>query len=87
MLKDRMRAEVEIAAGTARLRSLLAVPSEASGIVVFAHGSGSSRRSPRNQYLASVLRGARLGTGAALAGRTGPARKAAARPGVAAGGR
>jgi hypothetical protein len=85
MLKDRMGAEVGIAAGTARLPSRLAVPSEASGIVVFAHGS--SRRSPRNQYLASVLRGARLGTGPALAGRTGPVCKAAARPGVAAGGR
>lgn len=45
MVRDRMEAEVEIAAGTARLPGRLAVPGEAAGIVVFTHGSGSSRRS------------------------------------------
>src|ERR1051325_8111652 len=40
----------------------LAIPSEAVGLVVFAHGSGSSRHSPRNQYVARVLREAGLGT-------------------------
>ena len=38
------------------------MPAEASGIVLFAHGSGSSRRSPRNQTVAAGLRDARLGT-------------------------
>lgn len=38
------------------------MPREALGLVLFAHGSGSSRHSPRNQYVARVLRGAGLGT-------------------------
>ena len=38
------------------------IPEGASGIVVFAHGSGSSRFSPRNQYVAGVMRDAGLGT-------------------------
>ena len=36
--------------------------SGATGLVIFAHGSGSSRRSPRNQFVAGVLREAKLGT-------------------------
>ncbi len=39
-----------------------ALPSSACGVVVFAHGSGSSRRSPRNQFVASSLREAGLAT-------------------------
>src|SRR6266850_1576938 len=38
------------------------VPPEASGLVIFAHGSGSGRHSPRNQYVARTLREAGLGT-------------------------
>ncbi len=38
------------------------VPPQAQGLVVFAHGSGSSRHSPRNQFVAGVLREAGLGT-------------------------
>lgn len=38
------------------------VPREASGLVIFAHGSGSGRHSPRNQYVARTLRDAGLGT-------------------------
>jgi putative phosphoribosyl transferase len=38
------------------------LPRNASGLVIFAHGSGSSRHSPRNQYVAGVLREAGLGT-------------------------
>jgi putative phosphoribosyl transferase len=38
------------------------LPASASGLVVFAHGSGSSRLSPRNTYVASVLHAHRLGT-------------------------
>jgi putative phosphoribosyl transferase len=45
-----------------RLAGQLTVPSGAAGIVVFAHGSGSSRHSARNRYVASVLTAAGLGT-------------------------
>ena len=44
------------------LEGSLAVPEAAPGVVLFAHGSGSSRHSPRNQYVARVLRKAGLGT-------------------------
>jgi putative phosphoribosyl transferase len=54
--------EVEAAAGTVQLPGYLTVPQGAPGIVVFAHGSGSSRHSPRNRYVASVLSEAGLGT-------------------------
>jgi putative phosphoribosyl transferase len=40
----------------------LIIPQRAAGVVLFAHGSGSSRHSPRNQYVAKQLREARLGT-------------------------
>jgi putative phosphoribosyl transferase len=40
----------------------LNVPAAASGVVIFAHGSGSSRHSPRNRYVAEVLRQAGLAT-------------------------
>ena len=54
--------EVEPAAGEVRLAGYLTVPMDAAGIVVFAHGSGSSRHSPRNRYVARVLNDAGLGT-------------------------
>ncbi len=44
------------------LEGILGVPEAASGIVLFAHGSGSSRLSPRNSYVAEALREAGLGT-------------------------
>jgi len=44
------------------LEGLLAVPRDAEGLVLFAHGSGSSRLSPRNNYVAKALREAGLGT-------------------------
>ncbi len=40
----------------------LALPAKATGLVLFAHGSGSSRHSPRNQFVARVLRQAGMGT-------------------------
>ncbi len=46
----------------AELGGFLTLPHEARGLVLFAHGSGSSRHSPRNQYVAEILQGARLGT-------------------------
>jgi putative phosphoribosyl transferase len=54
--------EVEVHAGPVHLGGHLTLPEEATGIVVFAHGSGSSRHSPRNRYVASVLNQAGLGT-------------------------
>ena len=53
---------MEPAAGEVRLAGYLTVPEDAAGIVVFAHGSGSSRHSPRNRYVARVLTEAGLGT-------------------------
>ena len=44
------------------LEGALSVPPDAGGVVLFAHGSGSSRLSPRNNYVASELRKAGLGT-------------------------
>ena len=55
-------ADVQAAAGEIRLAGYLTVPPNAPGIVVFAHGSGSSRHSPRNQYVARILTNAGLGT-------------------------
>ncbi len=54
--------QVEIPAGDVRLEGELALPVQADGLVVFAHGSGSSRHSPRNRYVANVLQQAGLGT-------------------------
>lgn len=54
--------EVEPVAGTTRLAGNLTVPAGAPGIVIFAHGSGSSRHSPRNRYVAAMLAEAGLGT-------------------------
>lgn len=54
--------DVEVPAGGAVLAGYLTMPSTAFGIVVFAHGSGSSRFSPRNQFVAEVLHEAGFGT-------------------------
>ena len=45
-----------------RLEGSLGVPTAAKGIVLFAHGSGSSRRSPRNRYVADMLNEGGLAT-------------------------
>jgi putative phosphoribosyl transferase len=58
-----MRSElVRIPADSVQMEGMLEIPSDAVGIVLFAHGSGSSRLSPRNNYVAGVLRDARLAT-------------------------
>ncbi|MGW2638950.1 phosphoribosyltransferase family protein [Streptomyces sp. NPDC001348] len=54
--------EVDVRAGPLELRGHLTVPEGAPGIVVFAHGSGSSRHSPRNQFVATGLNRAGLGS-------------------------
>lgn len=53
---------VSIASGTVVLEGMLELPAKASGVVLFAHGSGSSRHSPRNNYVAAQLREVGLGT-------------------------
>jgi putative phosphoribosyl transferase len=55
-------ADVVVLAGDLELPGHLTVPANARGIVVFAHGSGSSRNSPRNRAVATVLTSAGLGT-------------------------
>ena len=54
--------EVRITVGPVALSGYLHVPEEPSGIVMFAHGSGSSRHSSRNRYVASVLNDAGIAT-------------------------
>jgi putative phosphoribosyl transferase len=44
--------EVQIQAGRAVLSGNLIIPKNAAALVLFAHGSGSSRHSPRNQFVA-----------------------------------
>ena len=46
---------MRIDAGDTRLEGDLDFPADAQGVVLFAHGSGSSRHSPRNRYVAQVL--------------------------------
>jgi dienelactone hydrolase len=53
---------VRVAAGPVTLEGGLTVPAGAAGVVLFAHGSGSSRHSPRNRYVAARLREAGLAT-------------------------
>src|SRR5437763_10250692 len=54
--------QVSLASGKVRLDGELSVPRGARGVVLFAHGSGSSRHSPRNQYVARVIREAGVAT-------------------------
>jgi putative phosphoribosyl transferase len=54
--------EVQIQAGREDLFGNLNIPEGATGLVVFAHGSGSSRHSPRNQFVARTLNNAGLAT-------------------------
>jgi putative phosphoribosyl transferase len=54
--------EVQIPAGRAILSGSLTIPEKAMAVVLFAHGSGSSRHSPRNQFVARTLDIAGLGT-------------------------
>src|SRR5205807_1427383 len=53
---------VEIPAGHVTLEGNLGIPADATGIVLFAHGSGSSRHSPRNRAVARMMRDARIAT-------------------------
>lgn len=54
--------EIDIPIGRMSLKGRFSMPEEACGIVLFSHGSGSSRKSPRNNYVAEVLQQHKLGT-------------------------
>jgi putative phosphoribosyl transferase len=59
---DRIEIPVRIAAGQVALEGDLAVPNRARGVVLFAHGSGSGRHSPRNRFVAEALQEGGLAT-------------------------
>lgn len=61
-MHDSLERQVMIAAEHVALEGTLHVPSAAQGLVVFAHGSGSSRHSPRNRFVAEQLHTAGLAT-------------------------
>ncbi len=54
--------EVSVRAGEVTLAGSFVVPEDATGVIVFAHGSGSSRFSPRNRFVASALQRAGFAT-------------------------
>ena len=54
--------QVWVPAGAVNLEGNLSIPAGARGIVLFAHGSGSSRHSPRNRFVAQSLQNAGLAT-------------------------
>jgi pimeloyl-ACP methyl ester carboxylesterase len=64
MQTEAVKKLVSIPADQVTLEGLLELPENAAGIVLFAHGSGSSRHSPRNNFVAQILR--RTGTGTLL---------------------
>lgn len=53
---------IQITSGSISLEGNFSVPQDAKGVVIFAHGSGSSRNSPRNQYVAQTLQEGNLAT-------------------------
>lgn len=57
-----IRREVTVPAGKVTLAGELVIPPVAGGVIVFAHGSGSGRQSPRNNFVAGVLHGAGFAT-------------------------
>lgn len=62
MLTHEINEEVNITAGDAQLKGDLIIPPDAEAIVVFSHGSGSSRHSTRNRYVAEKLQEKGLAT-------------------------
>jgi len=54
--------EIEIKTNNESIRGILEVPKNAKGIVIFSHGSGSGRLSPRNNFVAKVLQKAGIAT-------------------------
>ena len=61
-MSTKLEQDVHIRIGQIQLEGELIIPAQAKGIVLFAHGSGSSRFSPRNQFVAGFLRKHQLAT-------------------------
>jgi dienelactone hydrolase len=61
-MSDFRRAEVQIPAGRTLLEGNLTIADQTKALILFAHGSGSSRHSPRNQFVARTLNEAELAT-------------------------
>ncbi len=61
-LRHTTETEVHIPVEGGTLEGLLAIPERSDGLVIFVHGSGSSRNSPRNRFVAHQLQAAGLGT-------------------------
>ncbi len=61
-MKENNERLVKIAVDSVEVEGMLFLPKNAKGTVIFAHGSGSSRFSPRNNFVAGVLQKAGLGT-------------------------
>jgi putative phosphoribosyl transferase len=59
---DDLTQSIVVPSGRRRLSGILHVPPKAAGVVAFAHGSGSGRFSPRNQFVANALNQAGLAT-------------------------
>ena len=57
-----MTQPVQIPSDSVQLAGELTIPADATGVVLFAHGSGSSRLSPRNQFVAQTLQKNSIGT-------------------------
>jgi len=62
LMTDVIQQEVRIDTHHVSLAGLLAAPQQAKGVIIFAHGSGSSRFSPRNRHVAGLLNRARYAT-------------------------
>ena len=62
LMEKQMTQHVSIPSDSVRLEGELTIPANAVGVVLFAHGSGSSRLSPRNQFVADAMHDARIGT-------------------------
>jgi putative phosphoribosyl transferase len=62
LLLDGFTDAIPIEIGSQHLPAVLGLRAKSSGLVIFAHGSGSGRFSPRNNYVAERLRGAGLAT-------------------------
>jgi pimeloyl-ACP methyl ester carboxylesterase len=62
MAGKKLQEAVHVSIGEVSLEGNLVIPERSEAIVLFAHGSGSSRLSPRNRYVASVLQDAGLST-------------------------
>lgn len=62
MVNIQMAQSVRIPLSHGHIDGMLELPENAQGLVLFAHGSGSSRHSPRNNFVAGVLRAGGIGT-------------------------